>query len=70
MAKQEVIEAFKKGAKVRLTSGIWNYPQRDGKIAKSIEEIEKFYSWACVVDVIVNENGIIDLKGASYCDMF
>ena len=68
MTKQEVIEAFKKGAKVRLTSGIWNYPQRDGKIAKSIEEIEKFYS--CVVDVIVNENGIIDLKGASYCDMF
>ena len=55
---------------MRLTSGIWNYPQRDGKIAKSIEEIEKFYSWACVVDVIVNENGIIDLKGASYCDMF
>ena len=40
MTKQEVIEAFKKGAKVRLTSGIWNYPQRDGKIAKSIEEIE------------------------------
>lgn len=70
MTKQEVIEAFKKGAKVRLTSGIWNYTQRDGKITKSIEEIEKFYSGACVVDVIVNENGIIDLKGASYCDMF
>lgn len=70
MTKVEVIEAFKKGEKIRLTSGIWNYPQRDGKFAKSVEEIEKFYNWACKVDVIGNENGIIDLRGASYCDMF
>lgn len=70
MTKQEVIGAFKKGEKVRLTSGIWNYPERDGKFAKNIEEIEKFYSWASVVDVIGNKNGIIDLRGASYCDMF
>ena len=70
MTKQEVIEAFNQGRTIRITSGIWNSPQRDGKLAKSVEEIEKFYSWACVLDVIVNENGIIDLKGASYCDMF
>lgn len=70
MTKAEVIELFKKGEKIRLTSGIWNYPQRDGVFVKSVEEIEKFYSWACKVDVSENENGIIDLIGASYCDMF
>ena len=68
MTKQEVIEAFNQGRTIRITSGIWNSPQRDGKLAKSVEEIEKFYSWASVVDII--ENNIIDLKGASYCDMF
>lgn len=70
MTKQEVIKAFLHGKKVRKTSGIWNYPQRDGVFVKSVEEIEKFYSWACKVDVSENENGIIDLIGASYCDMF
>ena len=70
MTKQEVIKAFLNGKKVRKTSGIWNYPQRDGVFVKSVEEIEKFYSWACKVDVSENENNIIDLKGASYCDMF
>ena len=60
MTKQEVIEAFNQGRTIRLTSGIWNYLQRYGKIAKSVEEIEKFYSWACAVDVTVNEDGIID----------
>lgn len=70
MTKQEVIKAFLNGKKVRKTSGIWNYPQRDGVFVKSVEEIEKFYSWASVVDIIGNENGIIDLRGASYCDMF
>ena len=70
MRKQEVIEAFNQGRTIRLTSGIWNYSQRDRKIAKSVEEIEKFYSWACAVDVTVNKDGIIDLIGASYCDMF
>ena len=70
MTKQEVIEAFNQGRTIRITSGIWNSPQRDGKLVKSVEEIEKFYSWASVVDIIENENNIIDLKGASYCDMF
>lgn len=70
MTKQEVIKAFLNGKKVRKTSGIWNYPQRDGVFVKSVEEIEKFYSLACKVDVSENENGIIDLRGASYCDMF
>lgn len=70
MTKQEVIEAFNQGRTIRITSGIWNYPKRDGRLAKSVEEIEKFYSWASVVDIIGNENNIIDLKGASYCDMF
>ena len=68
MTKQEVIEAFNQGRTIRITSGIWNYPQRDGRLVKSVEEIEKFYSWASAVDII--ENNIIDLKGASYCDMF
>lgn len=70
MAKQEVIKAFLKGKRVRITSGIWNVPKRDGVIAKSVEEIEKFYSWAQAVEVRENESGIIDLIGASYCDMF
>ena len=70
MTKTEVIEKFEKGKKIRLTSGIWNNPERDGRIAKSVEEIEKFYSWACKVDERTNENGIIDLIGASCCDMF
>lgn len=70
MTKQEVIEAFKKGDTVRFTRGIWNIPQKDGKIAKSVEEIEKFYSWACAVDTSRNKDEIIDLIGASYCDMF
>lgn len=70
MTKAEVIEAFKKGEKIRLTSGIWNYPQRDGKFAKSVEEIEEFYDWACAVDVGKKVNGVIDLIGVSYCDMF
>lgn len=70
ITKAEAIEAFEKGEKIRLTSGIWNNPERDGRIAKSVEEIEKFYSWACKVDTITNENGIIDLRGASCCDMF
>ena len=70
MTKQEVIEAFNQGRTICITSGIWNSPQRDGKLAKSVGEIEKFYSWASVVDIIENENNIIDLKGASSCDMF
>ena len=56
MTKQEVIEAFNQGRTIRITSGIWNSPQRDGKLAKSVEEIEKFYSWACKVDERTNEN--------------
>ena len=43
MTKQEVIEAFNQGRTIRITSGIWNSPQRDGRLAKSVEEIEKFY---------------------------
>lgn len=70
MRKQEVIEAFNQGRTIRLTRGIWSYSQRDRKIAKSVEEIEEFYSWAQAVDVTVNKDGIIDLIGASYCDMF
>ena len=70
MTKQEVIKAFLNGKKVRTTSGIWNYPQRNGVFVKSVEEIEKFYSWACKVDARENEHGTIDLRGASYCDMF
>ena len=70
MTKSEVIEKFEKGKKIRLTSGIWNNPERDGRIAKSVEEIEKFYSWACAVDTSTNKDGIVDLIGASYCDMF
>ena len=70
MAKAEAIEAFEKGEKIRLTSGIWNNPERAGRIAKSVEEIERFYSWACKVDARTNENGVIDLIGASCCDMF
>ena len=70
MTKEETIQAFEKGENIRLTSGIWNNPERDGRIAKSVEEIEKFYSWACKVDARTNESGIIDLIGASCCDMF
>lgn len=70
MAKQEVIKAFLNGEKVRITSGIWNVPKRDGVIAKSVEEIEKVYSWAQVVEVREDESGIIDLIWESYCDMF
>ena len=36
MTKSEVIEKFEKGKKIRLTSGIWNNPERDGRIAKSV----------------------------------
>ena len=70
MTKVEVIEAFKKGEKIRLTRGLWNNPQCDGKFAKSIEEIEEFYDWACAVDMGVKVDGIIEVMGASYCDMF
>ena len=70
MTKAEAIKAFENGKQIRLTRGLWNFPQRDGKMAKSIEEIEKFYSWACAVDVRESEYGIIDLRGASSCDMF
>ena len=70
MTKQEVINAFTKGKRVRITSGIWNVPKRDGVIAKSVEGIEKVYSWAQAVEVKEDESGIIDLIGASYCDMF
>ena len=70
MTEAEAIKAFEDGKQIRLTRGIWNYPQRDGVFVKSFEEIEKFYSWACAVDVQEGENGIIDLRGASSCDMF
>lgn len=70
MNEAEVIKAFENGAKVRKTSGIWNYPERDGVFVKSVEEIERFYDWACKVDAKENESGIIDLIGASSCDMF
>lgn len=70
MTKEEVIQLFNEGKTIRLTSGIWNYPERDGKIAKSVEEIERFYSWAYKVDAKNGANGIIDLRGASSCDMF
>lgn len=70
MKKEEAIELFNRGEKIRFTSGIWNNPKKDGKFAKSVEEIKEFYEWACKVDKKEIESGIIDLVGASYCDMF
>lgn len=70
MMKEEIINQFNRGTKVRLTSGIWNVPKRDGKFAQSVEDIEKFYSWANAVDVRVDDIGIIDLIGATHCDMY
>lgn len=70
MAKDEVINRFNSGTKVRLTKGLWNFPKRDGKFAQSVEDIEKFYSWANAVDAREDDNGIIDLRGASHCDMY
>lgn len=63
MKKEEAIELFNRGEKIRLTSGIWNYPKKDGKFAKSVEEIKDFYEWAYKVDKKGIESGIIDLIG-------
>lgn len=68
--KEQAIEIFKNGGKVRLTGGIWNSPKKDGKFAKSVEEIEKFFAHYCAVDEKKIEDGVLDLHGASYCDMF
>lgn len=70
MTKAEVIELFKKGEKIRLTRGLWNNPHYVGKFTKSVEEIEEFYDWAYAVGVGKKVNGVIDLIGASYCDLF
>lgn len=68
--KDKAIKFFLDGGKVRLTGGIWNSPKKDCRFAKSVEEIEKFYSSYCKIDEEEIENGILDLHGASYCDMF
>lgn len=70
MTKSEAIKLFNEGKAIRLTKGNWNYPERDGKIAKSVEEIERFYSWASAVTVLKNNDNIVDLRGASHCDMY
>lgn len=70
MTENEVINRFNDGEKVRLTRGVWKFPKRDGKFAQSVEEIEKFYDSMCVVDNCISEGGIIDLFGATFCDMF
>lgn len=70
MTKLEAITLFNEGKTIRLTGGIWNNPKKDGKIAKSVDEIEDFFSWAYVVDLKNIEKDIIDLQGASCCDMF
>lgn len=63
LTKQEVIDAFVfEGKKVRRTYGLYNYPARDGVFSKSIDEIERFYMWANIVDVKINGD-IIDLIG-------
>lgn len=68
--KDKAIRRFLDGGKVRLTCGIWNNPTKDGRFAKSVEDIESFFSWANKVDEKQIEDGILDLVGASYCDMF
>lgn len=70
MTRIEVIEAFKKGEKIRLTRGLRNNPYYVGKFVNNIEEIEEFYDWAYVVDVGKKVNGVIDLIGVSYHDLF
>lgn len=72
LSKEEIIQAFKEGKKIRLTCGIWNEPNKHGKRAISVEDIERFYSWAYLVDVYNGFNEIIDydLVGASGGDMF
>lgn len=72
MSEQDVINALKNGKVIRTTSGIWNNPNKSGVIVKSVEQLERFYSWAYKVDVFESDNPNIDydLVGASGGDMF
>lgn len=71
LTKDEIIEEFYKGKKIRKTSGIWNSPEKSGVIVTSVEQLEKFYDWAYCVDVYKGTNGIdYELVGASGGDMF
>ena len=66
MDKTEVIKALENGEIIRLTSGIWNNPEKSGIIAKSIEQINSYYK----ITAQENKDGIIDVQGATYCDMY
>ena len=72
LTRAQIIEEFNKGKVIRKTSGIWNFPTRDGRIVNNIEELNRFYDWAAHVDVYKGwSEGIdYDLRGASECDMF
>ena len=70
MDKTEVIKALENGEIIRLTSGIWNNPEKSGIIAKSIEQINRFYNSYYKITAQENKDGIIDVQGATYCDMY
>lgn len=72
LTKKEIIEEFNQGKVIRKTCGVWNTPEKDGTIVKSVEQIESFYRWAYLVDVYKGTSvGVdYDLVGASGGDMF
>lgn len=72
LSKQEIIKELQSGKVIRITSGMWNSPTKNGKIANNVDDIERLYRWASLVDVYEScSNGVdYDLIGCSSCDMF
>lgn len=71
LTRNELINEFEKGKTIRVTCGIWNSPNKSGRIVASVKELDSFYSWASLVDVYQGTNGVdYELIGASHCDMF
>lgn len=72
LTKKEIIEEFNNGKVIRKTCGVWNNPEKDGTIVKSVEQIERLYNWAYLVEVYKGTSAGVDydLVGASGGDMF
>lgn len=72
LSKADLINALVEGKVIRKTCGVWNSPNKSGRICETPEDIINFYNWAYLVDVYESTAPGIDyeLIGASGGDMF
>ena len=72
LSKADIMSALVEGKVIRKTCGIWNDPDKSGRICETPEDLINFYSWAYLVEVYTSDTPGIDydLIGASGGDMF